>query len=258
MKNTMMTIALTTGALATGSLASADALAMLNQADEKAASTPDSVAAATETQASSPWYAAAAIGGNMALDSKLKDGDGAKFKFKTGVGLNVGVGYTVAENLAVEVRSGLLWNQIDKAEGLGATVGTLSGGKGAVYQVPVMASLVYSIPISDKFSIGLKGGAGVQFTNFRADDVAVTLRNGDKAMLKWDNNSTAFRWEVGFQLAHQVADNIKIGGGVLFSGTSEVNIGSSEIAGNPGNIGLDQKLKGLYNVSLGFGITVAF
>ena len=257
MKNTMMTIALTTGALATGSLASADALAMLNQADEKAASTPDSVAAATETQASSPWYAAAAIGGNMALDSKLKDGDGAKFKFKTGIGLNVGVGYTVAENLAVEVRSGILWNQIDKADGGDSTGGTLSGGKGAMYQVPVMASLIYSIPINDKFSIGLKGGVGVQFTNFRADDVTFAFPGQQNETLKWDHNSTAFRWEVGFQLAREVADNIRIGGGVMFSGTSKVNIGSGEIAGI-GSIGEDQKLKGLYNVSLGFGVNISF
>ncbi|MCP4836742.1 MAG: hypothetical protein GY895_18475, partial [Phycisphaera sp.] len=134
----------------------------------------------------------------------------------------------------------------------------ITDGSGDIYQIPVMASLIYSIPINDRFSIGLKGGAGVQFTNFNAKDVTI-VSPGGKAQSSWNNDSTAFRWEVGFQIAHQVAHNIRIGGGVLFSGTTDVDIGSADPAlAGLGVLDDDQKLKGLYNISLGFGVNISF
>ncbi|MAC19661.1 MAG: hypothetical protein CMJ23_08340 [Phycisphaerae bacterium] len=250
MKTSMMITSLV-GVLSLSSMASADALSILNQdADDKTPPPP------TEIETASPWYAAAAIGGNFLMDAEVKDAGDAKFTFKTGVALNVGVGYGFAENLAVEVRSGLMWNEIDGAKG-GDADGALQGGKGDIYQVPVMASLIYSLPINDRFSIGMKAGAGVQFTNFKANDVTVSTPGNPDVMASWDNDSTTFRWEVGFQIAHQIADNIRIGGGVLFSGTTDVNIGAADVAGF-GGIGEDQKFKGLYNVSLGFGVNIAF
>lgn len=239
------------GILALSSIVSADALSILNQdADQKTPPPP------TTTEATSPWYVAGAVGGNFILKSKVKDAGDAKFKFKTGIALNVGIGYGIAENLAVEVRSGLMWNKIDGSSG-GESGSEISGGKGDIYQIPVMASLVYSIPINDKFSIGLKGGAGVQFTNFNAKDVTIVNPGQPNVLASWDNDSTAFRWEVGFQVAHQVTSNIRIGGGVLFSGTTEVNIGAADVAGF-GSVDEDQKLKGLYNISLGFGVNISF
>ncbi|MCP4835881.1 MAG: hypothetical protein GY895_14095, partial [Phycisphaera sp.] len=100
------------GVVALSSAVSADALSILNQdADEKTPPPP------TTTEATSPWYVAGAVGGNYLLDSKLKDAGEAKFKFRTGIALNVGVGYGIAENLAVEIRSGLMWNKIDGTSG---------------------------------------------------------------------------------------------------------------------------------------------
>lgn len=239
------------GVVALSSAVSADALSILNQdADEKTPPPP------TTTEATSPWYVAGAVGGNYLLESKLKDAGEAKFKFRTGIALNVGVGYGIAENLAVEIRSGLMWNKIDGTSG-GESGFQITDGSGDIYQIPVMASLIYSIPINDRFSIGLKGGAGVQFTNFNAKDVTIVSPGARDRQSSWNNDSTAFRWEVGFQIAHQVAPNIRIGGGVLFSGTTDVNIGSADPAGL-GVLDDDQKLKGLYNVSLGFGVNISF
>ena len=240
-------------ALTLSSMVSADALALITQdADEKTPPPP------TETAAANPWYAAAAFGGNFLLDAKIKDTDGIKFKFKNGLGLNIGVGYQLCETLAVEVRSGLLWNEIKGFNETGMNE-NITGGDGDVYQIPLMASLIYSIPISEKLSIGLKAGVGIQWTDFNASNIEVSSPGVPSSFGSYDHTSTAFRWEVGFQLANQIAHNVRIGGGVLFSGTSSVSLGTATVTGGGagGDFG-DDKLEALYNVSLGFGVKITF
>jgi opacity protein-like surface antigen len=240
-------------ALTLSSMVSADALALITQdADEKTPPLP------TETAAANPWYAAAAFGGNFLLDAKIKDEDGIKFKFKNGLGLNIGVGYQLCETLAVEVRSGLLWNEIKGFNETGMNE-NITGGDGDVYQIPLMASLIYSIPISEKLSIGLKAGVGIQWTDFNASNIEVSSPGVPSSFGSYDHTSTAFRWEVGFQLANQIAHNVRIGGGVLFSGTSSVSLGTATVTGGGagGDFG-DDKLEALYNVSLGFGVQITF
>jgi|GEM_PF-5936769 len=243
-------------ALTLSSMVSADALTLITQdVDEKTPPPP------TEIEAATPWYAAAAFGGNFLMDAKIKDEDGIKFKFKNGIGLNIGVGYQLCETLAVEVRSGVLWNEIkgfNETRMTGNTSVTATGGDGDVFQIPLMASLIYSIPISEKLSIGLKAGVGIQWTDFKASNIMLSEAIG-LSSVSYDHTSTAFRWEVGFQLANQIAHNVRIGGGVIFSGTSSVSLGTATVTGAAaaGNFG-DNKLEALYNVSLGFGITITF
>jgi opacity protein-like surface antigen len=249
----MMMIAAGAATLMLSSMASADTLALLYQdADDTTPPPP------TEIEAANPWYAAAAFGGNFLMDAKIKDADGIKFKFKNGLGLNIGVGYQLCETLAVEVRSGVLWNEI---KGFNETQmnENITGGEGDVYQIPLMASLIYSIPISEKLSIGLKAGVGIQWTDFNASNIEFSSPGVQSSFGSYDHTSTAFRWEVGFQLANQIAHNVRIGGGVLFSGTSSVSLGTATVTGAAagGNFG-DDKLEALYNVSLGFGITITF
>jgi opacity protein-like surface antigen len=249
----MMMIAAGAATLMLSSMASADTLALLYQdADDTTPPPP------TEIEAANPWYAAAAFGGNFLMDAKIKDADGIKFKFKNGIGLNIGVGYQLCETLAVEVRSGVLWNEI---KGFNETQmnENITGGEGDVYQIPLMASLIYSIPISEKLSIGLKAGVGIQWTDFNASNIEFSSPGVQSSFGSYDHTSTAFRWEVGFQLANQIAHNVRIGGGVLFSGTSSVSLGTATVTGAApgGNFG-DDKLEALYNVSLGFGITITF
>ena len=238
-------------------VASADVLALLaNQADQ------DEPAPVAETTSVGPWYVAAAVGGTFALDSDAKDGD-TTFKFKTGVGVNLGVGYALSKSWAIEVRSGILWNEIDGVNGsipsLAGNSFDLGGGSGRIYQVPVMASAIYSFPVSTSFTIGIKAGVGIQWTDIQADSITVSGMGAPTSTFGYDNRSTAFRWELGVQTVHQIAPNVRIGGGVIFSGTSEVDLGSPTYAGAPAFLpSRETKLDGLYNVSLGFGINIAF
>ena len=150
----------------------------------------------------------------------------------------------------------MLWNEIKGFNETGMNE-NITGGDGDVYQIPLMASLIYSIPISEKLSIGLKAGVGIQWTDFHASNIEVSSPGVQSSFGSYDHTSTAFRWEVGFQLANQIAHNVRIGGGVLFSGTSSVSLGTATVTGGDLASG-DYKLEALYNVSLGFGITITF
>lgn len=234
------------------SVVSSEVMALLYQDSENA---PPPPAPPTEAESPDRWYAAAALGATFLLDTQIKSNDGPKFKFNTGIGLNLGVGYILTKSWAIEVRSGILWNEIDQYQGSSQGV-TVSGGDGRIYQVPLMFSGIYSIPLSEKFSVGLKAGVGVQWTNFNVDNIRAVSAAGTD-FVSYDNTSASFRWEVGIQLAHQIAHNIRIGGGFIFSGTSSVDIGSPTINGNTISFVSDD-LEPLYNFSLGFGVNIAF
>lgn len=250
-----MMIAAGAGALVLCSMAPADALSLLYQeADEKTPPPPE------EAEVAGPWYFAAAIGGTFALDADIKDQNGSYFKFNTGVGMNLGFGYAFNKTFALEVRSGVLWNGINSIQNFRIGTGTYGGGDGDLYQVPMMASLLVSFPISEKFSIGLKAGVGAQWTKFNS-----TVNSYNAGIFAgtntWDNSSISFRYEVGVQLAHQITHNIKIGGGLIFSGTSEVSIGTPQLytpAGAPVPTIGEDNLERIFNISLGFGVTVFF
>ena len=239
--------------VAADSVVSTDVMALLYQDSDNAPPPPPP----TDAEAPNRWYASAALGASFLLDTEISNTSGPKFKFKTGMGLNLGVGYILTEQWAVEVRSGVLWNEIDAYQGTSQGV-SYNGGDGTVYQIPLMASAIYSIPFSDKFSVGLKAGIGLQWTDFSVDRIRITAP-GLNALGSLDNTSTSFRWEVGFQLANQIAHNIRIGGGVMFSGTTSVDIGSPtvDIGGN-NIVGLGDKLDPLYNITLGFGVNITF
>ena len=258
-----MMIAAGAGVLALTSLSTADALALLNQeAQEKADAPP------AEAEEAGDWYFAAAIGGNFLLDADVENGNGTYFKFDRGLGVNLGFGYAFNKTFSLELRSGLLWNGFNSIQNgrltLNGNALTFGGGEGNIYQVPVMASLVVSIPINDKLAIGLKGGVGMQWTKINAHDINAYAGGGQVGTVGWDHNSAAFRWDVGFQMANQITHNIRIGGGVIFSGTTAVNIGAATFTSGAGGAipsftgNSEQKLDRLFNFSLGFGVTIAF
>ena len=256
-----MMIAAGAGVFALCSMASADALLLLNQdADEKTTSPQE------EAEAACPWYMAGTLGTSIALDSDIKDSNGASFKFKAGVGFNIGVGYAFNKYFAVEIRSGYLWNSLDSVPSYdfgppGSFKSTVNGGDGNLYQVPLTADLVVSIPISDNFTIGLLGGIGMQWTKFKVSNIGLTRANVDVGTLGFNSDSVAFRYNFGLRFAHQIAHNVRVGGGFLFSGTTEVKLGKGTYAFNAGGStegDVDVNLRRILNISIGAGVSISF
>lgn len=258
-----MIIAACCGVLGLSAFATADTLSLLQE--EKAAkdTAPPEEAKEEAKDAKSHWYFAAAAGASWALNADIVDSNGAYFKFNRGGGVNVGFGYAFTKILAVQVHSGILWNQVNSIQNAYPAPGqTFGGGAGNLWQVPVMASLVVSIPLAENLGVGIKGGVGVQWTKFNAYGINRYTGGVWDGTVTWDHNSTAFRYEFGFQFANQISHNVRIGGGAMFSGTTEVNIGAGQFY-NTAGVGVaspsnENKLSRLFNISLGFGVNVSF
>ena len=239
-----------------------DTLALIQDAANKGEE-----AAVPEATEKSNWYATAAIGGNIMLDSDFKDDSNATLKYKAGVGSAFGFGYQFNKSWSLEFQTGVNWNGVDELTWstpvAGVGVANITGGSGDIYQVPVIANATWSIALTDKISLGLSAGLGVQWNNVNIHGVqASAVGFGNLGTAEFSQSSFAFRYQAGIQIAHQVTHNIHMGFGVRFSGTSEINLGTGTFyptAGGALQVSNDDlKLTRFMNFSLGGGIKITF
>jgi len=259
MKKTM--IAAGVGAFALCSVASADALLLYQDSDDNTAPPPDAADA-------SPWYLTADIGVNFAMKADIKENGYAagNFKFEPGMGMNIGVVYNFTKMFGLELSSGLQWNKVKDLNIDNPVAGlTVAQDSGDLYQIPFMANFVVNFNVSDKFDIGLVAGVGMQWTKFKSTN---TLTNGGAGgpglvlfdTVTWDHNSIAFRYNFGLRMNYAITHNVRLGANFLFTGSTEVNIGSpTDTILTPTGINFEEdKLKDLLNFGIGFGVEWSF
>ena len=254
-----MMIAAGVGAFALCSLASADALLLYQDSDDKTPPPPDAAADA------SPWYLTADVGVNFAMKGEFKDGGnvGSDFKFNPGLGMNIGVGYNFTKMFGLEISSGLQWNKVKELNIANPIPGlVVSQDSGDLYQVPLVANFVVNFNVTDKFDIALLGGAGMQWTKFTSTNflnptTGVGLRPDT---VTWDHHSFAFRYNFGLRMNYAITHNVRLGANFLFTGSTSVDIGSpTDTNFTPtGRAFQDDTLKDLLNFSIGFGVVWSF
>jgi opacity protein-like surface antigen len=122
-------------------------------------------------------YAKIDIGGVVQQDLKIKTLDGfsapdSKFTFDPGVRFGLAGGYNFNESLAAELEIGMTFNEVDEIRLLGTVLpriepepiffGPEDEGRRALgfYQVPIMANVIYTLPLSSRFRPFVGAGAG--------------------------------------------------------------------------------------------------
>ena len=162
-----------------------------------------------------------------------------KIAFETGFDFNIGIGIPLggSDAWSLEVMTGLAYNSVESVSGqydtdlFGFVVqGSMTGGNGDLYQVPIVANLRYEFDLSECLTLGLYAGGGVQYTNLgingvqvldpafpggAVDDVGLSSFNG------W-----AFRYQAGLDLNWGISNNTTIGLNVRYSGTTDTDFGS--------------------------------
>jgi opacity protein-like surface antigen len=93
-------------------------------------------------------------------DLKPKGGGGSA-SFNTGARADVGLGYNINECFAVELETGVLWNEP-------------KGGGGDLYQIPLLVNGIWNIQTHSAFTPYLGGGVGgaalkLDITDFGSD-----------------------------------------------------------------------------------------
>ena len=105
--------------------------------------------------ASGPFYVNVDAGGNILQNMSVKNA-ASGFSFDPGTRADVSIGYQIADPLAIELETGILWNSLSSDSGPGFPF----DDRTSLYQVPLLANLIYRVPISGGLSAYFGGGAG--------------------------------------------------------------------------------------------------
>jgi opacity protein-like surface antigen len=146
-----------------------------------------SLAALQGAEHSGP-YAKFDIGGTLQQDLKIRTLDGvtapnSKFTFDPGVRFDVAGGYNFNESLAVELELGMTYNQVDQIRLFGTALPRVEPDRPffgrddedrdehalGFYQVPIMANVIYTLPLSSRVRPFIGVGAGGIASIFERD-----------------------------------------------------------------------------------------
>jgi opacity protein-like surface antigen len=143
-------------------------------------------------------------GGALWLDDASSHG--VDLDFDTGFSILGALGYAFGNGLAVEIESG--YQEVNDAEvevfGLNFDV------DGEFRQVPILANVVYTIPVSDRLGIYIGAGAGIIWSDAEIDSIEGFDLDFD-AEDEWN-----FAAQAKAGLSFQVSDNASVNIGYRF------------------------------------------
>ena len=117
-----------------------------------------------------------------------------------GIRAGLAAGYQFNESVALELESGLTYNSID-------TIAGTSPGSYDIYQVPVLLSLIYRIPVGRHFSAYVGGGGGGVMALLEGDD---------------SDDDITYAWQVQAGAEWAIGEHLNLGLGYKLLGTGEI------------------------------------
>jgi opacity protein-like surface antigen len=165
-------------------------------------------------------------GVNLISDTDIKDSNDT-FKWNTGVAFNIAYGIPLAGDLAVELGVGMTYNSLKEEYN---TFGQSSDADGELWQLPLMAHLVYEFHLGESVVLGVSGGAGIQYNSFTIDSI-----NG--FAIGASQSSWTFRYEAGLELTWSLSETSALGGYAKYAWAPGIELndgGEFQTAGNMG------------------------
>ena len=211
-----------------------------------------------QTQDTADWtqslYSRVNLGGffqqNATLDKTTSSGippsifTSGTTTFNFGARGDVAVGYNINQSLAAEFDTGLLWNSADK---IGTNSLSSIGQSFDTYTIPVLANLIYRIPIKGPWSsyvgIGVGGAATILVYNLNGSDLTDC------------NFVFAYQAEAG--LRYKLSQNASFGIAYDFLGTTDPSWNLSQTIG-ASTASYHLKEKGFYTHSITLSFTWDF
>ena len=160
-------------------------------------------------------YFGADAGLALQQDVTVKDTGGAKISFDPGLRLDVAVGYHFTEALAAEFQTGVIYNSIDKYGGVSlSSVGVSSD----LYQIPLMANVIYKLPVGRTVTAYLGAGVGGVYSDFYTDvyGYGVGIHTTD----------FTFGYQGIAGVKYAINDRMDLGIAYKFLGTTDHDLGS--------------------------------
>jgi opacity protein-like surface antigen len=138
-----------------------------------------------------------------------------KAKLRTGFRGDLAAGYAFNKMFSVELDAGVVYNPLDKLQYSGTYLGVPYSYDESpsvnLWQVPLLANVIFTIPLDSKFKRFIGAGAGGIWTVLDGEDTS--------------NNDFTFAFQGLAGINYAISDNVDIGVVYKFLGTLEHNLG---------------------------------
>jgi len=241
------------------------------------------------------------VGSNLGLDgtglapssqTPMVDGSlrNARCVVDPGYDIELGLGIKVAEDITIELATGMQWNPISRLEatldyvttepdGMGGVnrvgwTSTAIGGDGEVWQVPMTISLTYDAEIAPDLRLTVGGGGGLEWSTIttrdvRSDTYAGALYTDPDTLqptlaplsLDLGGQSIALRYQFMVALSYEIFPGGFLGGYVRYAATSNLDYGPMSFAPAPNNLyrgATDVEVSRLQNIAIGATFSITF
>lgn len=131
----------------------------------------------------------------------------SEVSFDPGVRTSINFGYNFCKSFAAEIETGSIWNSLDKVNG---TPFSALNQEGDLYQVPILAKVIFKLPFENGLTPYIGGGVGGVGASLRLQDSVVDNTDSDF--------SFAYQGEAGLKYA--INQNIEVGVAYKFIGSS--------------------------------------
>jgi opacity protein-like surface antigen len=203
-------------------------------------------AASSQADSTSRFYLSADAGAAFTQDAsvQLSDfGNSGDVKFDTGLRAGLNFGYHVTRSFAVELESGVIWNDVQSIQGNSPD----AGASATLYQIPVLANVIYK-PWHGAFQPYIGVGCGGAASVFDISNVSQSSRF---APYYPSLNSTdwAFAYQAELGVNYALCRCVDLGLAYKFFGTTSHDWSSN---------GLELKTDGIITHSITASVTWKF
>jgi len=167
------------------------------------------IAAANAGAQSDKWYLDVDAGAAIQQDVNIKNG-GGKVDFDTGFRTGLGLGYNFCDSLSAQLETGVIGNSINN---VGGTSLSAIGASAEIYEVPMLANVVYKIPTHSAWTPYFGIGAGGAATMLRSSNVPLGFPKSATDF------TFAFQGTAGLKYA--LGKNMELGVAYKFLGTTD-------------------------------------
>lgn len=159
------------------------------------------------------WYLGLDAGLALQQDLTVQDTGGARFEFDPGFRLDVGGGVHLSRSWKAELELGFIYNSVSSVGG--ESVG--SGGPD-YFQVPIMANVIYTLPLHGPISAYAGAGVGGVYGLLWTD-------------LFGSEDSFAFGYQGILGVKYALNDSLDLGLSYKLLGTIEHDLGAARVDG---------------------------
>ena len=210
-------------------------------------------------------YLRIGAGVNLAMDGHIKDfseTQGGVFEsytnqvisFDAGFEFNVALGIPLTGQWSIELMTGVAMNGVDSysenvfvSDARRSFSGFATYDDGDLYQVPIVANLRHEFDLNEALGLGVYAGVGVQYSNLSVSGGELVVPGVRPLALEdGSGNAWAFRYQIGVDLAWDIAANTTLGVNLRYSGTSESAFNN------------DFKVESLSNLAIGATFSLTF